>query len=722
MVFSAHGETMRRLIAGFEALSPVSGDRRRSMWIGLLLTLACMVATTAWRLGPLSQWAPDTGAYQSRGVPVMTTLDAYYTLRIARLQAQGRFVAHGPAPERHYERPEQGRPGEWYQQREPKQLPGPSALLAALSTTFGVDIDRAALLLPPLLSGLFMLPLFLCAFRLGVPAAGVLAGLVTTCSIDYLQRTSLGWMDTDALNLFFPWTVTAVILFMSGERSRQHLLVMSAVAGAVMYLFSRWYPKPAMALLFALALLGHLRLNHVPWPRALACMATFLVMSGPAPLVHAASQLHEFAQRYLATGVSALGMARPAGALEFPPVWPTISEAQHLPWAQTLQQVVRRADLGIVGLLGLLPLLLARWRSMVALAPMAALGLMALVSSRRFTPYLAPFVGLGWGVLLGLLVAQTWRRWAPVGMGPASGLRASAAGGLVVVALYGLALSPAAWKQVQPQPAVPVPVFASLQDLPARLPAGSRLWTWWDLGFAIVDTTGFGVYHDGSAQYTPQTHLVATSLTQPDPALLADLMRFVDEAGNRGIVRLAERSADEAALLAQIQARPRAARPATEPPLHVLFTSDLMLKFGTLQSLRPRARGAGPPREGSVQWLDCQRLVDATLHCGPRQIDLGTGAVRLEGRLVGRLRRSLAVADGQVQSEIDHGATASGEAEATVEVVREGGQVRAVYLLDEVAWRSTLNQMFVLGRHDRQRFEEVVNRAPYARVYRLLQP
>ena len=46
-------------------------------------------------------------------------------------------------------------------------------------------------------------------------------------------------------------------------------------------------------------------------------------------------------------------------------------------------------------------------------------------------------------------------------------------------------------------------------------------------------------------------------------------------------------------------------------------------------------------------------------------------------------------------------------------------EVAGVYLLDEPAFESNLNQMFVLGRFDRELFEEVFNDFPNARAFRV---
>lgn len=126
----------RRL--GFLARAPGAGatrstGRRFELWAGLALVILCVIYASHVRLSALAAWQDDPEQYVASGVPMMTTLDAYYALRIARLYAAGKFIPHGPVPARHYSRPEQADPNDWYDQREPKVLPLLSGMLAVLS-------------------------------------------------------------------------------------------------------------------------------------------------------------------------------------------------------------------------------------------------------------------------------------------------------------------------------------------------------------------------------------------------------------------------------------------------------------------------------------------------------------------------------------------------------------------------------------------------------------
>ncbi|MBL8339325.1 MAG: hypothetical protein JNM97_21330 [Rhodoferax sp.] len=689
-------------------LRPLAPPPRTALWWCLALVVLCAAVATQSRLSQIRLWVDNPQQYVADGVPMMTTLDAWYTLRLARLQARDAFVPHGPAPQRHYTRPEQGDAETWYVQREPRTLPLISRLVAALSVLHGGDIDQIGLRLAPWLASLFMLPLFLCLWQLGLPAAGVLGGLVGTFCLAYYRRSSLGWLDTDALNLFFPWLASALLLGLHAAQSRQRQLLLAFATGLTLHAGALWYPKPVITLLYLGAAVLHLALADLPWRRLALCVAVLVLAADPTQFADLVGSISEQLRRYLGAGTGA--MSAPQG-LSFVPVWPTISEDATLPWAQRLGEVLASPVLVGIGLLACLPMLLQHWRRAAALAPLLALAVLALLSSRRFIPYLAPWVGIGWGWLL----VQAWRalparaqRPLPQALGPS----------LLAVALFALAMAPASGLQHVPRPAVPAPVFRELQLLAHRLPADARLWTWWDLGFAIQDATGRGVYHDGSAQYTPQTNLIAASLVSPQQQVLHATIRFVDREGNQGIRQLARSANSMPQLLRRIG---EVASEDLAAPVYVLFTADMLGKYNAM-----RALGSAPGTRPSygVQSLACDRIEGERLFCDGQVIDLQAGQITPErppaGRPapVARLRRVVWAAGSAPIRQHLHAT----ESPWTVQIVQDGPRIVAVYLLDEEAFASNLNRMYLLGDYDTARFEPVFDDFPHTRVYRVRAP
>jgi len=370
------------------------------------------------------------------------------------------------------------------------------------------------------------------------------------------------------------------------------------------------------------------------------------------------------------------------------------------------------------------------------------LGALALLSSRRFILYLAPFVGIGWGVIVFLITRALLDRLggnsdtsAPAPqtsrnsdwLGTARSLSRSPAfqtgvAYVAVLIVFFAWLMPKARDQVAPRPAIPAQVFRHLQILARQLPANSHLWTWWDNGFAIVDATGFGVYHDGAAQYTPQTNLIAASFVDSDPRAMSELITFVDRQGNQGIRRLAASAADFKDLL--MRARSVPPTPA-EVPVYVLYTPDMLLAYPAMRFLGTTNQGTAAQRGSmGIRWLPCERLVDEKAYCAGQIFDLRTGSIERQRGASGStakpvsLRRTVIVEGGRSVRQHDY-ADNPDTAQLTMEIILTGGRVAGIYLLDEPAFQSNLNQMFVLGRFDRELFEESYNEFPYARVFRV---
>jgi dolichyl-diphosphooligosaccharide--protein glycosyltransferase len=124
---------------------------------------------------------------------------------------------------------------EWRARREPKRLPGLSWLLATIAPIAG-SVERAGLYLIPVLANLFLIPMFIYGWRIGYPAAGLMGGLVATFSIGYYARSSIGWVDTDCLNLLFPWAASLLVLCIRRDQCAATVLLLSATLGVTLYL------------------------------------------------------------------------------------------------------------------------------------------------------------------------------------------------------------------------------------------------------------------------------------------------------------------------------------------------------------------------------------------------------------------------------------------------------------------------------------------------------
>ena len=211
-----------------------------------ILVFVCilMVYGISWykRQADYWHWMAERQDYVVDHVTAMMDMDAYYWLKMAQELDEGQ-LAKGRVESL-----------KGYPDRVPFALHGEPSLLAQF-ISFGKHFTggnyyRSGLLLIPILSGLFIFPLFFYFNRLGFGASAVLGGLVGTFSTAYYVRTMVGRVDTDLLNTFFPLLAACFILPISREKSWRANLCLAAGAGLTMYLFTWWYQQPSFILVY----------------------------------------------------------------------------------------------------------------------------------------------------------------------------------------------------------------------------------------------------------------------------------------------------------------------------------------------------------------------------------------------------------------------------------------------------------------------------------------
>ena len=690
---------------------------------GLILAILAAAHAAHARLASLEQWRSDPVAHFAGGVPVMTTLDAYYSLRLAKARHDGTFVAHADDPLRHYERLQRsrdaseyvgtGEPAEWAPQRTPRRMPLLAELIAVLIPVAG-SAETAGLYLTPVLASLFVIPMFLYAWRLGVPAAGLLGALAGAFAPVYLSRTQIGFVDTDCLNLFFPW-LSALLVFSIDRSARSpRVLVTAAALGFALYLYFRWYEKAALSALYWSALAGWLMVQRRGAREIALAVIVCIVCSHPVQLALCADNAVSLLGRYWSGRTTSDG-ASLVDAM-FPNVMETVSELRGPRGPGAVGAVLGHWIPGTVGLLGFCALAIRHWRDCIPLVPILVMGAFTFVSGARFAMYLAPLAGLGLGYLLTVAVRSVGLRLAPgqdasgVSTGDDTRLVAESLATYAVMAVAFFAWVQPAMARAVPLtlPAVPAQDVLAVQRAAVRMPPGARVWTWWDRGFAYSHIAGWTVYHDGSAQYTPQTHVIAHTFASDSPGALRAAMARVDRIGNRGITAIAAQVRERAALLHAITEPETAA--SAQAAQFVVFSHDM------LRSAMAQRYVAGLPirtKDGAATAflpLPCSGFRGDRLECGRASVDLAAGRFD-DGRTIRRLD---IVDGGTVSKRVDYANTSDLVAEI---VIGPDRSIEVLLLPDEV-YRSNLNRMFLLGEYDRSRFEEVYREVPRLRVYR----
>ena len=134
-------------------------------------------------------------------------------------------------------------------------------------------------------------------------------------------------------------------------------------------------------------------------------------------------------------------------------------------------------------------------------------------------------------------------------------------------------------------------------------------------------------------------------------------------------------------------------------------------KYIAFSNLGSHDLAKGGSRPKGYQKIACQSLANDILTCNRDRIDLKQG--RINDRYP--VKRTIQVLGGKVVHEQEYPHTTG----ITVQFhLHQPRQISEIYLLEEEVFRSNFNQMYLLGRYDASRFEEVLNAFPLSRLYR----
>jgi undecaprenyl-diphosphooligosaccharide--protein glycosyltransferase len=679
-----------RLVALLRALCSCP-DQRGSRILFAVFLFALLLFSLLPRVQQYQAWLGNPSDHWVGEISVVSA-DSYYWLRIAREIRAGETTFDGKDPHQDYP-----------DGRERTRVPALSWLVAAFSPIFEGDVYRTGIWLSIVLSSLFIIPLGLYGLSIGYPIAGLLGGAVGTFSSIYMLRTSVSNIDTEGGNLCFVWLLAWTIVSVRPGARLLRNLVYSALAGLCLAAFCRWYEQPGFWLAYAFTFALHLIAARFPLRQAVQLALLFAVCSNPLNAAGAFSEIVHFLNEYV---FAHTGASTP---LDYASITQNISELQPLPVSSMMASIVDAPGVAAIGLVGFAALAVFQWRRVVALVPILALSALALWSARRFAIYLAPLVGLGWGFLLSAFVRCVVRapseRW----------LRLVEAATYGVAALGFLLLLGRTGYDTQPRTPISREFISSLRTLREQLEPDAAILTSWDWGYVVAAVSGAATFDDGKSPDPIVQYLYSRAITGDDPEEFARIAGFLG-SHSRDVLHgfFDDRSSPEAGLASIAEAQFPV--PAA---VHLLFTKRGVLEFAAhfRTGQWDFKRGRGPKRGYDVRL--CNRTRETTFTCvkpGAQNLVVDIEGGTIQGNPL--LRRCIVIRDGVVQREIEY--PNQSNSNTVLQLIDRGSRdgMKGLFL-DEVVYRSNFNQMYVLGKYDPTRFEEVYDDFPETRTFRL---
>lgn len=632
-------------------------------------------------------WLADRETYVVGPVTAMATMDAYHWLKMARDLDAGKLGKGELNPLKAY----------------PDQMEYHDANLLAQLISFakrwtGGDYYRSGLVLVSILGGLFVFPLFFFFNRLGYAAAALMGGLLGMFSRAYYNRSAMGHVDTDLLNLFFPLAIACFILIISRERSLRTNLLLAGAAGLSMNLFNWWYEQPGIMLAYLPFIAVYLLWGKLGLRRSVLLLLVFMVCSGPQFVVQSVNSVLIFAQAYF--------FPVQTGQIVWPDVMMLIAEAQKPGAVATLKLVHGLVPLVIVGFIGLLYLYVRHFRQMLLVTPMILLGLWSLTGPLRFAMYLAPMVGVGTGVVMMLLVN---------GVGERLRLSPMLATGISVALMTTLFFSTTAstYYHHKPAPIVNAATTQAILDIKQRVPKHSAMMTQWDMGYPLMEIGEFATFQDGSLHGGLRTTLVSKAFSLPNQVVMPAMLSYLEDHGFEGLKEtIAKNNLSGSAMERLVFSYPE---PFKGENVYIFYSEDMIRKFGSITEFGMWDFDAKKSDWVFYERWNCFSRVGNVFKCQEGIADLDRGIIG-DGVVEVPLNTVVYVNDGYEVGRQDY---RSGQ-KYNLQILMKNNQIIQVQVVDVRLFETNFNQQYVLGRYDRELFEEVYNDFPTARVLKVL--
>ncbi len=652
-----------------------------AIFLAFLIGVAVISATK--RYGQFSYWKKHKNVYFVKDTPMMTTLDAYYWLRYSKEiknNTYGKIDKLRAYPE--------GKPA-------PSPVPMLSWMLAELSKIFNKSVYYVGIYLIPILASLFIIPLGIYFYLNGFPTAAILSGFIGSFSFSYYVRSCTGRVDTDSLNLFFPFLASLFIYLISTVKKEKIVYLYAALAGLSMLLYNWWYYQVGLIAVYFVFFALFLVVQKTDKKVAAICLILFIIFVNPITFLHSFKGVAVFLSKYGSVKVA----VKNAASVALPNINRTITETQHKSITSTLKFFIDIPWVSFLGLLSFAVVALLKWRRFIPVLPLFFLGMLVFKSSNRLAMYLVPFVGAGLGFIIDYIMKYLKKVFNLKELHKT--LISCIAGFLIFFMLSGKT----AYSYI-PGPSIPVDLYSSFHLMKRIMPKGSAIYSWWDFGYAYMDVTERATFHDGGVHGGWITYLVAQSIVKTSQQELYNTISLIDNKKLNDIIKLSKDNNNLQKILGMIKNYDKS---VNNPNIYVVFTRDMVGKFGAMNFI---GNWNFYTKKGSYNGfgeIRCSGYSKGKLMCGRYIIDLSRGLLNNT-----KLNRLIVINNGKIAENRSIEPTAK----YFLEILMINKRIFKVYILDRNVYDSNFNQMYLLGNYDKKLFQEVLNYFPTVRIFK----
>jgi len=435
----------------------------------------------------------------------------------------------------------------------------PGYLIYWIVGIFTLNMDWTMFLLPAFLAPLVAVPMVLMGHALHQAKLGFFAALIGVVGINFYTRSYVGYMDTDTLNLFFPYMAIASYMMAMSRRSW--------LWGIAFFLFLSgfhfWYHS-SLVIIAAIMLMALIMTPLIFRSKVLGVVSVLIVIL--SLFVLNPQKITQRAVDYFEADTTTLLSTKKGVTYHFENTLDTVSEAQGVDLLSINASYVGMMPYIILGSLGFILLAIIQPLVLIAL-PMLFLGYLASDVGMRFLMFATPVFAMGF-VGFVFIVLRNHKLLSPI----------FALLAVVLMLVNILRVNPSFTPNYFTKNDVKVlDDFAKISD------EKDLLISWWDYGWPLWYYTGRNNTLIDNGRHGADTYLVAKLLVSNDDAFVANALRYFSDQqqGKRSILPLLAEKEDLKKRFEDLKVH--ASKKQKKRDVYFLLHRDMLLTFKTLE-------------------------------------------------------------------------------------------------------------------------------------------
>lgn len=435
----------------------------------------------------------------------------------------------------------------------------PGYLIYWIVGIFTLNMDWTMFLLPAFLAPLVAIPIVLMGHALHQAKLGFFAALIGVVGINFYTRSYVGYMDTDTLNLFFPYMAIASYMMAISRRSW--------LWGITFFLFLSgfhfWYHS-SLVIIAAIILMALIMTPLIFRSKVLGVVSVLIVIL--SLFVLNPQKITQRAVDYFEADTTTLLSTKKGVTYHFENTLDTVSEAQGVDLLSINASYVGMMPYIILGSLGFILLAIIQPLVLIAL-PMLFLGYLASDVGMRFLMFATPVFAMGF-VGFVFIVLRNHKLLSPI----------FALLAVVLMLVNILRVNPSFTPNYFTKNDV-----KALYDFAKNSNEKDLLISWWDYGWPLWYYTGRNNTLVDNGRHGADTYLVAKLLVSNDDAFVANALRYFSDQqqGKRSILPLLAEKEDLKKRFEDLKVH--ASKKQKKRDVYFLLHRDMLLTFKTLE-------------------------------------------------------------------------------------------------------------------------------------------